>query len=174
MAEVHATRRHDVAAAAATAIEVIDRGGGADGRATGARGLNGTALTRGQVLEVAGDADPRLALAGTRVLVPRPLKVCGALGLESSEVGLAATEARLLVEHFVVVAVGDGALAAAGATVLLDFHAGAQLEGGRGVGPDDDVHARVTHLLGLTFTARALQAKTCNKWEKKEKRKCNY
>lgn len=107
-----------------------------------------------------GHTDARLALASARLLVPLSLKVYGALGFERCKLGLAPATASLLVEDFVVVAVGDGALAAAGAAMLGNLHAGAQVVSGRGVRADDDVKAGVADFLGLALAAGTLKAQT--------------
>ena len=139
-------------------VQVLVEGGGRGPQ--GAGGLHGPAVARVSVLIVAADADSGLALAGAGVLVPLALKVRRAGGLEGGELGLAAAQAGALVEDFIVVAVGDGALAPAGSAVLLHVHRGAQLMRGGRVGADDDVDLGEAGLFRLAIAARAFQAQS--------------
>ena len=129
----------------------------------GAGRLHGLAAAGDPVLVVAAHAHARSTLAGAGVFLPLPLEIRGAGGLEAGELGLAAAETGGLVEDLVVVAVGDGALAAAGAAVLLDGDGGAELGGGAGVGADDDVDLVVALLLRGALAAGAFQAEA---WKK--------
>ena len=142
---------------------LLVEGGGGGG---GTRGVDRPTLARGPVLVVAADAHARPAAARARGLVPLALKVGGARGLDAGQVGLAAALAGVLVEDLVVVAVEDGALAAAGAAVLLDLDAGAEVAGLGGVGADDDVDPAVPDLLGLTQTSWTFEAET---WKTRSK-----
>ena len=99
----------------------VERGGG--GGVDDGAGLHRPALAGARVLVLPRDADARPALAGAGVLVPPPLEVDGALALLLRQLRLAPAEAGLLVEHLaVVVAAGQGALAAARTAVLLDLN----------------------------------------------------
>ena len=99
----------------------VGRGGG--GGVDDGAGLHRPALAGARVLVLPRDADARPALAGAGVLVPPPLEVDGALALLLRQLRLAPAEAGLLVEHLaVVVATGQGALAAARTAVLLDLN----------------------------------------------------